>query len=329
MMRCALLLAAFLGVSVARAQEAPFSLTTPLSSNAEMMRRLYSPLRAEQIRSELARSGRALSEQSIDLSQESFLFSVPAQTPDKGYGLVVFLPPWNEATEPRGWKEVFDAKGFIFVSAGHSGNTQDVVARREPLALLAWANIAARYRLDPSRVYIAGLSGGSRVALRLALGYPDVFAGALLNAGSDPIGSPEIPLPPRDLFARFQQASRLVYLTGGLDREHLDMDKKSQASMRDWCVSNVTNITVPGLKHETADADSLAKALDALDAAPATPDPALATCRADLARTLESKLEEVRALEASGSRDEALARLQDIDARYGGLAAPESLLLNH
>ncbi|HEY1632671.1 MAG TPA: PHB depolymerase family esterase [Rhizomicrobium sp.] len=314
-------------MAAAQAQDAPFSLTTPMSSNAELMRRLYSPLRAEQIRGALARGGQALGEQSVDLSQESFLFSVPARKPDKGYGLVVFVPPWNEAVEPRGWKEVLDAKGFIFVSAGHSGNTQDVAARREPLALLAWANIAARYQLDPSRVYIAGLSGGSRVALRLALGYPDVFAGALLNAGSDPIGSPEIPLPPRDLFARFQTATRLVYLTGGLDREHLDMDKKSQASMRDWCVANITGIIVPGLKHETADADSLAKALGALDV-PAASDPSLAQCRAGLGRTLAAKLDEVKALEASGRRDEALSRLKEIDARYGGLAAPESVALS-
>jgi len=322
-----LLLTTLLCATFAQAQDAPFSLTTPLSGNAEMMRRLYSPLRAEQIRGELARSGQALGEQSIDLPQESFLFSVPAKRPDKGYGLIVFVPPWNEAVEPRGWKDVLDAHGFIFVTAGHSGNTQDVAARREPLALIAWANIAARYKLDPARIYIAGLSGGSRVALRLALGYPDVFAGALLNAGSDPIGSPEIPLPPRDLFTRFQTETKLVYLTGGLDREHIDMDRKSQASMRDWCVANITAIVVPGLKHETADADSLVKALDALDAPP-SPDPSRAQCRADLDRAIVAKLDEAKALDAAGRRDEALSRLKEIDARYGGLAAPESLALS-
>jgi poly(3-hydroxybutyrate) depolymerase len=52
------------------------------------------------------------------------------------------------------------------------------------LALIAAQNAMAQYSVDPQQVYIGGFSGGSRVALRLALGYPDVFHGALLNAGS-------------------------------------------------------------------------------------------------------------------------------------------------
>ena len=57
-----------------------------------------------------------------------------------------------------------------------------------PLALLAYENIRRSHTLDANRVYVGGMSGGSRVALRVALAYPDVFRGALLNAGSDPIG---------------------------------------------------------------------------------------------------------------------------------------------
>ncbi|HTQ14860.1 MAG TPA: PHB depolymerase family esterase [Rhizomicrobium sp.] len=303
-----------------------FATYSHLTGNAEMMRRLYSPLRAEQIRAELAKAHQSLGEQAIDLAQEQFFVSVPPRMPAKGYGLIVFIAPWNEGAAPRGWTDVLAAKGFIFVAAARSGNSQDVAARREPLALLAWQNIAARYTLDPGRVYVAGMSGGARVALRVALGYPDVFDGALLNAGSDPIGSAEIPLPPRELFARFQAHSRLVYLTGALDREHRDMDRRSEDSMRQWCVGNVTNVIAQGLGHEPADPESLAGALDALDV-PAAPDPSLAECRADLDRTVAAKLAGVKSLEASGRRDEALSELKDIDATYGGLAAPESVAL--
>jgi hypothetical protein len=328
---CAALVFLFCTVQAAAQDAAPvFDAYTPLSGNAQMLRRLYSPLRAIQLRQEMARGGQTLGDQPIDLSREQFAVAVPHVKPAGGYGLVVFVAPWDAADPPRGWVTVLNAAGFIFAGAARAGNDQNVVARREPLALLAEQNIAAHYPLDPGRIYISGLSGGSRVALRLALGYPDIFRGAILNAGSDPIGSAEIPLPPRELFLRFQQESRLVYLTGGLDREHLDMDKKSQASMRDWCVGNITGIIVPGLKHETADPDSLARALDALDAPPTTPDPALAQCRADLERTLAAKLDEVRALEASGRRDEALSKLKEIDVRYGGLAAPPSVeLMQH
>ena len=78
---------------------------------------------------------------------------------------------------------------MLVVSAAHSGNDEATFARREPLALLAAHNIRKQYPVDSDRIYIAGFSGGSRIALRLALGYPDVFRGVILNAGSAPIGS--------------------------------------------------------------------------------------------------------------------------------------------
>src|SRR5208282_4778992 len=71
-------------------------------------------------------------------------------------------------------------------------------------ALLAAQNIMHRYTVNPDRVYVAGFSGGSRVAMRLALGYPDLFRGALLNAGSDPIGDALAPIHPRILFSAFR-----------------------------------------------------------------------------------------------------------------------------
>ena len=55
----------------------------------------------------------------------------------------------------------------------------------EPLALLAAHNIMQPYSVNREHVFIGGVSGGSRIALRVALSYRDLFRGALLNAGSD------------------------------------------------------------------------------------------------------------------------------------------------
>jgi len=89
---------------------------------------------------------------------------------------------------PQEWVSVLDRYGVIFVSAARSGNDESVSGRREPLALLAAHNIMKEHPVDPEHIYVAGFSGGSRIALRLALGYPDLFHGAILNAGSDSIG---------------------------------------------------------------------------------------------------------------------------------------------
>src|SRR5258708_11334759 len=191
-----------------------FSDYSPLSSSAELLHRLVSPLNAVQLGKTLAHSPVALRDQPIDLAQERFTVYVPSHPPAQGYGLLVFVPPWQNAMLPRGWAAILDRHGVIFVSAANSGNEANTIDRREPLALLAAHNIMQRFRVDPERTYIGGFSGGSRVALRLALGFPDVFRGVFLNAGSDPIGDAQLPLPPPELFSPFQKLTPIFYISG-------------------------------------------------------------------------------------------------------------------
>src|ERR1700694_765343 len=150
-----------------------FSESSPLSSSAEILHRLLSPLNAVQVSKRLAHSAVALRDQPIELAQERFTVFVPSHPPAQGYGLLVFVPPWQNAVLPRGWAAILDRRGVIFVSAANSGNEASILDRRDPLALLAAHNIMQRFRVDLERIYIGGFSGGSRVALRLALAYPD------------------------------------------------------------------------------------------------------------------------------------------------------------
>ena len=301
-----------------------FDAYSPLSGNAEITRRLVTPLTGAAIH-KLAAGGKPLRDQPIDLPDERFVLYVPPHAPLGGYAVMVFVPPWEEARLPGGWAPVLDRFGVIFVSAARSGNDQSVLGRREPLAVLAAHNVMARYPVDPRRVYVAGFSGGSRVAMHLALGYPDLFRGAFLNAGSDPIGDAEAPIPPRELFARFQENTRLVYVTGAQDPASLAADMRSIQAMRRACVFDIDSETTAGAGHALASPTTLAHALQEL-AAPTPPDPAkLAACRAGLEREMTAEFAAIDALAAAGARDEARKRLRKLDARYGGLAAPRSV----
>lgn len=244
--------------------EVIFADYSPLARSAELMRRLLSPLTAMQIRRQSARAGRPLREQPIDLKNEKFTVYVPSRTPAKGYALLVFVPPWREAVVPPHWTAALDRHGMIFVSASNSGNDADVLDRREPLALLAAYNVLRRYPVDSDRVYIGGFSGGSRVAIRLAVAYPDVFRAALLNAGSDSIGDGRLPLPEGELFRQFQDSTRLVYLTGQDDSAGLDQDVRSRQSMQEWCAFDLQTQFILRAGHEAAGAAALDRALDAL-----------------------------------------------------------------
>jgi hypothetical protein len=304
-----------------------FSDYSPLSANPELVRRLLSPLAAAQIQAALARSEKRLVEQSIDLKSEKFVLYVPQEAPPHGYGLLVFVPPWQEARLPEGWGPVLDHFGMIFVSAARSGNEENVLERRAPLALLGAQNVLTHYPVDPDRVFVSGFSGGSRIAMRLALAFPDLFRGALLNAGSDALGSRGAPLPPADVFERFQQSTHLVYVTGLNDDQVLAEDAGSRRSMHEWCVFNLDSQLSMGVAHRAASGTALSGALQVLTQPLSPKASKLSECRADIDQEMKAQLGKVQALIADGRRADAQKLLIEIDRRFGGLAAPRSLEL--
>ncbi len=301
------------------------------SSYGELAMRLLSPADADRFAREFEAAGGTLTSQPVNPANEKFLVYLPARKPERGYALLVFIPPWPEARLPARWGPVLDQRGVIFVTAARSGNDESAIGRREPLALLATHNLMQEYPVDPQRVFVGGFSGGSRVALRLALGYPDVFRGAFLNAGSDVIGDaaavPPVPLPSRELLYRFQESSRLVYATGELDSDHLADDRSSARSMDQWCVFDVQQFEIARLDHSIADAPALARALDALLAPAQADQDRLARCRRELDAAIDVQLRKLDTLVASGQRDAAERLRTRIDRKYGGLAAPRRLQL--
>ena len=300
---------------------------SPLSGSLELARRMLSPLNFAQLEREAKRKNVKLREQSVDLENEKFALYVPAQAPSAGYALLVFIAPWQAAAVPRNWISALDRHGMILVTAANSGNTENVLERRIPLALNAAYNAMQRYPVDKNRLYIGGMSGGSRVALRIALAFPDVFHAVLLHSGSDRIGTAETPLPSSGLFKQFQESMRVVYLTGENDRVNLDTDVESRASMQYWCAYDIDVEPFPFSGHELAGARDIDLALSALgDHARPKPD-RLASCRARRENETSEQLKEVEELIARGKSHDALTLLKTIDIRFAGLAAPQSLEL--
>ena len=323
---------------LATAQESPaapgmhedvaFSSYPPLARNSELLSRVFTPLTLAGIKREFASSGKSLSETSVDLAGEKFLVYVPTTKPPQGYRLMVFVPPWQKAQLPQGWGPVLDQFGMIFVTPAKSGNEEDIISRREPLAVIAAQNVMAQFPVDPAQVYVGGMSGGARMALRLALAYPDLFHGALLNSGSDVIGTITEPLPSMPLFRQFQTGTRLLYVTGDHDAANVEAEMRSKRAMQDWCVSDVASMRMPFTGHDVAPPAILSRALQVL-LEPKRPDPdRMAACRAAIETEIAGELTKADALIASGNRADAQKAVKNIDARYGGLAAPRSVELD-
>ena len=297
----------------------------PLAHNEALAQRLLTPLTSARLMRKAAQSGAKVRDYPVDMKNQKYVLFVPPIKPPNGYAVLVFVEPWAVAGVPRAWIPVLKKRGFVFVTAEHSGNTESVYERRIPLALIALYNVTRQYPIDPERVYIGGMSGGSRIAERMALAYPDLFRGALLHSSADPIGTSEVPLPNPELFRHFQESMRLVYITGQYDAPNIEKDEISRASMRDWCALDIVTVPFAFAGHELAGESDFEHALTALEGHSPPNPKLLSVCRDHKAAELGTNLEDVQKLMAEGKMPAARSLLEKIDARFGGLAAPKSL----
>lgn len=293
------------------------------AATAELFARLQSALQWRHLQDVLAAKRQSLPDYTVDLAAEHFSVYVPKDlAPAHGYGLIVFIPPWREAQVPSDWRAALDDSGLVFVTAAQSGNEADPILRRAALALHAVAAMRKALPIDANRIYLAGFSGGARVALHVALAYPDLFRGALIDGSSDPFGSKLVPLPRMELLRRAQERLRLVYVFGGRDEFNAHSARRSAASAREHCLFDVTTMDMPSRGHERADPATWKRALAALEAPPsAARTDELSECRAKLDRALQEDIAGVQKTLVDKPAD-ATKALEALDARWSQLAEP-------
>lgn len=310
--------------SIAQFKAASFTETTALARNGELIKRLFSPFAAVDLAAK--NDAAALDGFPIDLKREKFGLYVPAEKPAKGFGLLVWVSPLDEAGMPPDWPSTLEERGVIFVTAARSGNETSPVGRRIPLALAAAANVVRSQTIDRDRIWIAGFSGGARIAERIALAYPDVFSGAILDGSSDAIASADVPLPPRGNFERLLDRTAIVSSTGAEDDYNTMDARRVVASLRRHCIDRVLIEVRRGEGHVIMDGRSLDKAIEFLDRPREPPPPSTRQCRVDLYSKIDAELLQAEAMLRQREKG-AAAAIRAIDRRYGGLAAPRSLEL--
>jgi hypothetical protein len=132
------------------------------------------------------------------------------------------------------------------------------------------------YRIDKTRVYAAGLSGGGRAASMLGVGFPDVFAGGCYIVGCDfyrdvAAGGPGLLWarnffpPPPALFKLARTRSRHVLFTSERDTNREQTESNYKAFLNDG-FKHVTLLEPPAMGHAPPDTQWFEKGIDALDA---------------------------------------------------------------
>ncbi len=100
-------------------------------------------------------------------------------------GALLFVPAQASGALPDpSWRARLAAEGLVYVGLENAGNERNGISRVR-LALDALWDVMRDHSLEPSRLFISGLSGGGKSALRTYLAYPDVFSGVIAFAGAD------------------------------------------------------------------------------------------------------------------------------------------------
>jgi predicted esterase len=173
---------------------------------------------------------------------------------DSPSGVVVFIKPTDEGNFPENWSGVFDARNLVWISPDDFGN-EKLTAQRMLAAIMA-AELAGKVaKVDGERIYVAGMSGGGRVASQTITHSPQLFAGAIYIVGADMPGQPLKPPAPE---------RRYVFITGRGDFNHGEM-RRVFARYGKAGATHVKLMDLPHLGHEYPSADELGEAIDFLD----------------------------------------------------------------
>lgn len=118
--------------------------------------------------------------QGYDSTAQKFALFVPDKRLKKGESFPVLLFI-SAGGGPAGWndcKAVCEERGMIFASPFGAGN-ECPMPQRVHIVLDVLDEIRRTYPTDPDRTYIAGFSGGGRVACSIAFALPELFGGAI------------------------------------------------------------------------------------------------------------------------------------------------------
>lgn len=125
---------------------------------------------------------RVLITSSADGSKQPTRVWAPADTRSRPAALLVFLHSWSAdfRQDKPDWLQEAADRDWVFLQPNFRGPNDrpeacgSALARQDILDAVDWAT--DRYRIDPSRIYLAGASGGGHMAMLMASRHPDRFS---------------------------------------------------------------------------------------------------------------------------------------------------------
>lgn len=177
---------------------------------------------------------------------------------DAGLPLVLFI---SAGDQPAGWSQlqtVCQQRGIAFASPFGAGNNTSM-PKRIRIVLDVLDDLRRQHRIDADRTYLAGFSGGGRVACGLTFALPELFGGVIpVCSGGDLREEP---------WLRHRVIDRLsvAMITGTGDFNRGEVERFRGPMLTDFGVRTKVT-TVDKLGHGIPDAKTFADVIEWLDA---------------------------------------------------------------
>lgn len=183
--------------------------------------------------------------------------SLPSQIGEaEPLGILVYISPSPSGFIPEEWKPLLAEKKLMWISADRAGN--NVEAQRRVLQALFAVHLASQYHhVNKNRIYIAGFSGGGRVASMMAPLYPALFRGGVFMGGAN-----ELSFTKKEFES--MKSNRYTFINGDADF-NLAESKRVFKKLKSSGIEQVAFFEVPHLAHQPPPAATLASAVDFLD----------------------------------------------------------------
>jgi pimeloyl-ACP methyl ester carboxylesterase len=125
-------------------------------------------------------------------SQTYALYLPSYFTPEKQWPILIAFEPLARGKIPvELFRPAAEKYGYIVVSSNNSQNGP--WAPQLEAAQAVWVDTHTRFPIDPRRVYLAGFSGGARLACALGFRLKDRVTGVIACGAGFPLGTGEVP----------------------------------------------------------------------------------------------------------------------------------------
>lgn len=195
----------------------------------------------------------------FDSTKQRYQLFVPkSYAKNKTWPLVLFISPSDQPAGWKAWQKVCENEGVLFASPYAAGNNVPG-GQRIRIILDVLDDVRRNHRTDPDQTYLAGFSGGGRMACAVGFALPEYFGGIIPVCGTNP--------PPGQAYLRHRVEERLAlaFITGETDFNR----KENEAYMAPWLeelgIKSKLWI-VPKMGHEIAPAATFAEAYSWLKA---------------------------------------------------------------